>query len=58
LDIPSEPKVAYTFFYLPKEAGKFIRDLYGKPFGNKVIDDYFDKIKLTKLTYNMMRGGK
>lgn len=27
-----------------KEAGRYIRELYGKPFGNKEIDEYFDKV--------------
>jgi len=27
-----------------KEAGRFIRDLYGKTFGNKIIDDFFDEV--------------
>lgn len=30
-----------------KEAGRYIRDIYQKPFGNKTIDDFFDKVKLT-----------
>ena len=30
-----------------REAGRFIRDVYNKPFGNKEIDDFFDKVKLT-----------
>ncbi|MBK7095621.1 MAG: hypothetical protein IPH57_11425 [Saprospiraceae bacterium] len=29
-----------------KEAGRYIRDLYNKPFGNKQIDEFFDKVKL------------
>ena len=31
-----------------KEAGRFIRDLYGKKFGNKIIDDFFDKVLLNQ----------
>jgi len=29
-----------------KEAGRYIRDLYGKPFGNKEIDEFFNNIQL------------
>lgn len=29
-----------------KEAGKFLRNIYGKPFGNKFIDDIFDQVEL------------
>ena len=37
-----------------KEAGRFIRDIYNKPFGNKEIDDFFDKVKLTSQNINKM----
>ena len=39
-----------------KEAGRYIRDLYNKPFGNKVIDEFFDKVKLTGHNNNKMEG--
>lgn len=29
-----------------KEAGRFIRDMYDKTFGNNLIDDFFDKVNL------------
>lgn len=32
-----------------KEGGKFLREIYGKPFGNDYIDEFFDKIKLKEL---------
>jgi len=31
-----------------KEAGRLIRDLYGKNFGSKIIDDFFDTVDLKK----------
>ena len=31
-------------FEFTKEAARFIRDLYGKSFGNKIIDDYLDNV--------------
>jgi len=31
-----------------KEAGKFLRNLYGKNFGNNVIDDFFDNVGISK----------
>lgn len=37
-----------------KEAGRFIRDIYNKLFGNKEIDDFFDKVKLTSQNNNKM----
>ena len=37
-----------------KEAGKFLRDLYGKPFGKKEIDDFFDEIVTTGHIENKM----
>ena len=37
-----------------KEAGRYIRDIYNKPFGNKVIDEFFDKVKLTLQNNNIM----
>ena len=37
-----------------KEAGRFIRDIYNKPFGNKEIDDFFDKVKLTSQNIDKM----
>ena len=36
-----------------KEAGKCIRDIYGKEFGNKLIDDFFDSIILEKINPDM-----
>jgi deoxyadenosine/deoxycytidine kinase len=36
-----------------KEAGKFIRDLYGKQFGNPIIDAFFDKVHLKSRDTNM-----
>lgn len=32
-----------------KEAGRFVRDLYGKEFGNSIIDIFFDSIELNTL---------
>jgi len=29
-----------------KEAGRFIRDIYKKPFGKSLIDNYFDEVRL------------
>ncbi|MFN5246151.1 MAG: McrB family protein, partial [Ignavibacteria bacterium] len=36
-----------------KEAGRYIRDIYNKPFGNKVIDEFFDNVKLNKKDINI-----
>jgi energy-coupling factor transporter ATP-binding protein EcfA2 len=36
-------------FEFTKEAGRYIRNLYGKPFGNAMIDDFFDKITLAEM---------
>jgi energy-coupling factor transporter ATP-binding protein EcfA2 len=41
-----------------KEAGRFIRDIYKKPFGNKRIDDFFDKVKLISQNSNKMEESK
>ncbi|MFC2102320.1 AAA family ATPase [Bacteroidota bacterium] len=43
-DINGNVNQGYLYEF-SKEAGKFIRDkLYGKPFGNKVIDDFFNSV--------------
>jgi len=33
-------------FEFTKEAGRLIRDIYGKSFGNEIIDDYLDKVTI------------
>lgn len=32
-----------------KDAGKFLRELYGQKFGNKIIDDFFDNVQLPRI---------
>jgi 5-methylcytosine-specific restriction enzyme B len=36
-------------FEFTKEAGKYLRNIYGKKFGNEVIDDFFDNVEDTKM---------
>ncbi len=36
-------------FEFTKEAGKYLRNIYGKKFGNEIIDDFFDNVEETKM---------
>jgi len=50
-------KVNEGYLYeFTKEAGKFIRDLYGKPFGDKLIDDFFDSVNLKNNNPNLFNN--
>lgn len=37
------------FYEFTKEAGKYLRNIYGKKFGNEIIDDFFDNVEETKM---------
>ena len=50
-DINGKVNQGYLYEFT-KEAGRFIRDLYGKEFGNKEIDDFFDVVSLSSFSTN------
>ncbi len=52
----SEGKINQGYLYeFSGQAGRFIRDIYGKLFGNPTIDEFFDKVNLTPLNHNKLQ---
>ena len=44
------------FYEFTKEAGKYLRNIYGKKFGNEIIDDFFDTILLVRVPIPNLRS--